>query len=362
MGLVDGSGTQITIMRIDTPHKRSVITKLVRENPNLSTHMLARKLFTAWPDYFSNVESARTAVRVRRGANGDSCRRQTKAHAETFQDRREFKWEMPKSQAETWEPYILPDGEVLVLSDIHIPYHDEIALGAALDYGSKMNGGKGPDTILLNGDTADFFAISRFQKDPRQRNLAGEIQALRQFLGYIRQRFPKAKLIYKLGNHDERWEHWQWEKAPEYLDIPQMTMESILTSEIEQTEKFDYQPKIDGVIWVKDQRPIMAGALAILHGHEYPKGMTNSVNPARGNFLRGMESSLAGHLHRSSYHPEKTMFGRVIACWTTGCLCGMWPAYARINKWDASFATVTVKSGHEFTVNPLAIVKGKVYG
>lgn len=284
-----------------------------------------------------------------------------KASAPQFQDRTQFKWQMPKSIAETWEPHVLGDGVVLVLSDIHLPYHDDNALEAALSYGKTMRGGKGPDTILLNGDTADFFSISRFEKDPRQRSLANEIKAIRSFLGYLRQSFPKANLIYKLGNHDERFEKWQWEKAPEYLDIPQMTMESILTSEIEQTEKFDYQPKIEGIVWVKDQRPIMAGPLAILHGHEYPKGMTNSVNPARGNFLRGMESSLAGHLHRASYHPEKTMFGRVISCWTTGCLCGMWPQYARINKWDASFATVEVKD-NTFTVNPLAIVKGKVYG
>lgn len=348
-------------MKIDTPQKREIVRQFVESNQKMPSRQMGRILLEKHPDFFPTFNAAYNAVRNRRGANGAANRKDMKSSKHLFQDRTSFKWEMPKSIADAWEPFILPDGEALVLSDIHLPYHDDNAIAAAISYGGTMNNGKGPDTILLNGDTADFFSISRFQKDPRKRSLAGELMAIRSFLGYLRQTFPRAKVIYKLGNHDERWETWQWEKCPEYLDVPQMQLESILTSEIKETEKIEWQPAINGITFVGEQRPIMAAGLAILHGHEYPKGLTNAVNPARGNFLRGMESSLAGHGHRASYHPEKTMFGRVISCWTTGCLCGMWPQYARINKWDHSFATVEVK-GNNFTVNPLAIVKGKVYG
>jgi predicted phosphodiesterase len=348
-------------MKIDCPAKREAVTKLVNEHPELPSLMLARMLFKKYPEWFSGVDAARNCIRKRRGANGNEARRKMKKHSSNYQDRTGFKWELPKSISEPWTSYELPQGMTLSLSDIHTPYHDDTALNAALSYGRKLNSGKGPDNILLNGDIVDFFTISRFEKDPRERNLGREINACRKLLGYLRQTFPKAKIIFKLGNHDERWEKWQYEKCPEYLDLPSMQIESILTHEVKATDKFEFQPEITGVEFVKDQRMIMAGKLAIMHGHEFPRGMSSPVNPARGNFLRGLECSLAGHLHRTSEHVEQTMLGKQIACWSQGCLCNLYPAFARVNKWNHGFSTVNLK-GDKFEVNNLRVVKGLVYG
>jgi hypothetical protein len=107
---------------------------------------------------------------------------------------------LPKSIAQPWEPYVLKAKRVLVLSDIHIPYHDEKALDAALKAGDAVN----PDVVLLNGDMVDFHGISRYQSDPRKRSLKVEIDSMRQFLGHLRARFKKARILFKLGNHEER--------------------------------------------------------------------------------------------------------------------------------------------------------------
>ena len=75
--------------------------------------------------------------------------------------------------------FYIPKGQnnILVLSDIHIPYQDNKALELAINYGieNKVN------AIYLNGDTIDMYQGSRFIKDRRLRDLAGELELTRQF-------------------------------------------------------------------------------------------------------------------------------------------------------------------------------------
>ena len=110
-----------------------------------------------------------------------------------------------------------------------------------------------------------------------------------------------------------------------------------------------------------DQEKIQVGNLDILHGHELGKGsIAPPVNPARGFFLKTMENTLAGHLHRASQHDERSSKGKLISCWSTGCLCGLWPDYAKINKWNHSAARVDLHRGF-FNVVPIRVSNGKVF-
>jgi predicted phosphodiesterase len=61
------------------------------------------------------------------------------------------------------------------MSDIHLPYHSVEALTTAIQFlkDEKI------DALILNGDTRDFYQASRFQKDPRKRSLAHELEANR---------------------------------------------------------------------------------------------------------------------------------------------------------------------------------------
>jgi hypothetical protein len=147
-------------------------------------------------------------------------------------------------------------------------------------------------------DITDFFAVSRWERDPREVNLKREIDQTVEFFAYLRQRFPKSKIVWKQGNHEERWEHYLWRKAPELLSV-----DSFDVAEIFKLNQF-------GIELVRDKRIIMAGKLPVLHGHEFPKGLTNPVNQARGMFLRGLECAIAGHGHRSSEHAEASLLGK----------------------------------------------------
>ena len=121
--------------------------------------------------------------------------------------------DLPPSQESNYKPFKLPvnHNDILLMSDIHVPYHNIQALTLALKYGLENE----VNTILLNGDIIDFYAISRFEKDPRKRNFGHEVLMTRQFLQTLRKLFPNAAIYYKCGNHDVRYDHYIMRNAPD---------------------------------------------------------------------------------------------------------------------------------------------------
>jgi predicted phosphodiesterase len=233
----------------------------------------------------------------------------------------------------------------LVLSDLHYPYHDPIAIECALSFGETYK----PDAILVNGDLIDFERISRFDYDSHGPSTDTSIAMVRTFWHHVRARFPRAKRYWKFGNHDERMETYLMREAPEATNETRIKWRD----EAGVTEH--------GVTVITEKRPVMLGKLRVLHGHEKGKGVFNPVNQARGAFLRLVSSVLEGHGHRTSEHTERTADGDIISCRSTGCLCGLWPDYAKINKWDQSFATVDVAKDGNYTCRVHRIIDGKIY-
>lgn len=254
---------------------------------------------------------------------------------------------MPKAkQLPDRTPYQI-DGpaSVLVLPDIHVPYHDMTAVQVALAWGKKRK----PTHILLNGDFIDFEAVSAWDGDPADRNLKVELDTAKEMLRHIRSVFPKQPIIYKEGNHDERLRKYIWKHAPELSGLPSITLPELL--------EFDEI----GITCVGDKKKVRLGALTVFHGHEYRTPMTNPVNPARGLFLRAITSSLCSHYHQRSEHSEPTADGKLITTWSTGCLCQLSPNYQPYGKWCHGFAFVQVKKDGVFDVLNPRIIKGNVY-
>ena len=249
---------------------------------------------------------------------------------------------MPKSMAEPWTPYVMRvTGPVGILSDVHVPYHSEVAVAAAVGHLKEQ----GLSGLLLNGDIADFYAISRYMKDPAKRDFKGELESVRGFLGWLRQEFPAIPIVYKTGNHEDRWQHWLFQHAAEISDDRRMSLTAWLD-----LDKLDIE-------LVEDQRPVMLGKLPVLHGHELPKGMAAPVNVARGAWMRTLSTCLVGHSHRTSNHAESDMWHHETACWSTGCLCDLRPDYAVINRWNHGFAVCTVHDRGAFDVHNYRVMQ-----
>lgn len=329
-------------------------TQLVREClkkfPDAATMTLAKKLYKANPGVWNTLETCRAAVRRVTGTLGKGMHGKT---ADKSQYRKPGKTGDPfpklpegKTEFTDWGAVQI-DGPLtaLVLSDVHIPYHDRASLTLALQRGLD----RGADTIVLNGDFLDCFALKSWETDPRNRDFAGELQTTIDTLDVIREAFPDARIIYKIGNHEERYERYMILKAPEFLDVAKFQFPSVFEFERNKIEE------------VRDKRPIKLGKLNVIHGHEYRFSISNPVSPARGLFLRGRSHAVCGHFHQPGHHSGRTLEQNVLSCWSTGCLCDLHPGWLPMNEWCHGFAIVTVDDGGAFRVDNLRIIEGKIY-
>lgn len=344
-------------MRISTKGKTQLVRDYCAKYKDMPNLTLARLLYDRHGQFWKSLEDCRGCVRYARGNNGRQHRQNISGgeHAglQRPNGKAGFAWQMPESITKAWLPFVPGTERNLILSDLHVPFHDVEALNTAVAYGLKFN----PDGVLINGDLGDFYSISKFEKDPTVSRLRDEIDAMRQCLGWLRGKFPKARLIFKLGNHDEWWERYLFRKAPELVGLEAIKLERVLTDDIG-----DGTGEIGGVEFVKDQRRIMLGALPVFHGHELGRSsIAAPVNAARGAFLRALNHILIGHSHQHSSHTEKTILDKLIVCFSTGCLCDLHPAYARTNKYAHGFATVEVHHNKQFNVDNKRIVKGEVW-
>lgn len=325
--------------------KAQITKDYIKKYPKLSRAALSRLLVKDHPLVFNNVEEARTRIRYYTGQSGEKHRKQLtdKSLIEPSRTPSIFEF-LPKSHAETYEPHQINQSRILIISDLHFPYQDNDAIKLALQYGLD----KDVNCVLINGDLIDFAPISRFEPDWRHRSISEEFDSVRAFLNGLRGLFPKAKIVFKFGNHDERWEKFLFTKAPEIFDCADFQLETLLRlGELQ-------------INTVKDKLPIKIGHLNVLHGHELQGG--GGVNPARATFMKTIDNVLIGHCHRTSQHTEPTMSGEVIVTTSQGCLCGMNPMFARVNKWNLGFSYVEhdIKTG-EYHLHNLKIIKGKVY-
>lgn len=313
----------------------------------MPTLKLARIVFAENKLMFKDVEDARKALRGIERKTGDKKQgnwyRATapQEYLENHRPRNPYK--LPESEERVYEPYIVPGKRVLILSDVHIPYHSIEALTAAFDFAKREE----IDTIVLNGDTLDFHGLSRFVKDPKARSVAHELAAFKEFMAALRTLFPKSHIIYKMGNHCERYDLFLIQKAHEIIGVDEFDFRNIIKA------------RAEGIEVVGDKRILKLGALNLVHGHEFGGSIFSPVNIARGLFLRGKVSAMQGHNHQTSEHTESNMNGELTTTYSVGCLCELHPAYLPINKWNHGFAIVEIDD-QAFHVRNYRIHKGEV--
>jgi predicted phosphodiesterase len=327
--------------------KANIVKNYLRKFPNTPSMTIAKKIYAENSADFTNVEDARTKVRYQRGLSGNKHREKISDEFKVPKFTFENKYKFPKSDGVKPKVFHLPqkDNNILVLSDLHIPYHDIKALTVAFDYGKKEN----INTIFINGDLLDFYQISRFVNVERKRSVAEELQMAKEFLIVLRDTFPEASLYFLLGNHDTRLQHYLANKAPELLDVEEFQLEYLLEAD-------KYKMKV-----IEDTTLVKMGKLAVTHGHLLIRGIFAPVSAARGAFLRAKASVMIGHTHKISTHSETTINSKVITCYSTGCLCELTPAYNPFgNNFTHGFSHVKVENGGHYRVRNLQIISGEL--
>lgn len=326
-------------------NKSEIVRKYLEKFPNTSKKSLAEKIYNENQLLFKNGEDARSAIRYATGSSGKlnrSWKTEKIEHNTNFS--RENPYGLPESDAKPFEPYLMPkaNNNILFLSDIHLPYHDISALTIALEYGKKHN----VNTIYLNGDIMDCYQASFHEKDPKKRDMANEFEVCRQFLDLLKREFPKAKIYYKEGNHEMRWERYLRLKAPLILDMEEFRLEVIL------------KLRERGIEWIPNNQLVKIGKLNAIHGNEYKGG--GGINVARTLWLRAGDNVIAGDKHKTQTGLKTNIDKSVVGTWSVGCLCELNPEYLTFNEWGHGFAHIEVFNDGNFTVNNKQIINGRI--
>ena len=310
---------------------------------DMPTLKLARIMYNENTLSFKNIEDARSFLRAIEGKMGSKKRGIKATHV--VPNRHFNPYKLPDSDESSYEPFVIKGHKrVAIFSDIHIPYHSISAISAAIKFCKKEK----PDALLLNGDTLDCHKLSRFIKDPKKRDFKGELDIFKALI-QVFQRELKAKIYFKVGNHEERYEHFLMEKAKEITGVEEFELENILKA------------RANGIEFISEKRVMRLNELYGIHGHEYIGGISAPVNPARGLFLRSKVSCFQGHNHQTSEHTEPTMSGKMITTWSIGCLSELHPQYMPLNKWNHGFGIVDLDSnGENYEFRNKRIYKGEV--
>lgn len=322
----------------------------VKKHPDYSTQALSRMMYNENRGIFKDIDHARQVIRYYRGAVGkrNFTKLKDKTNVRKSEDVKSCFKKLPEGLT-TIDDFntlkITGNHNIFIFGDTHIPYHSKKEMGIAVDWGKKQKS----DLVIINGDFADHFSISRWQTDPRKRNFPEEIKVVKLGLEWLRSVFPKARIIYKMGNHEDRYENYMELRAPELLGVTNFDFKNIF-----ELDKF----KIE---LVKDKIPIKLNELFCIHGHEYKFNISNPVNPARGLYLRAKVNAICNHFHQSSSHSENDIQDKFTTTWSVGHLGDPHPKYMPLNKWNYGFATVETSGTKLFQVNNYKIIDGKVY-
>lgn len=231
--------------------------------------------------------------------------------------------------------------KVIILSDIHIPYEDKVALEIAISY-MKDNE---PDHIVLNGDIADMYTVSSYDKYTRNRpSIQDEINAVVSFFQRLRDLFPEAKISFLIGNHEIRLQKYIQKNADALVELDALSLPKLFKLE---ELSIDYYPA---------DRPLEIGKLLITHGELCRKGAGST---ARGHRDKYNSSVAVGHIHRGSVGYQRVREGQQIMI-ENPCLCKMDVEYGNFFDWLQGFTELLVDNEGDVVAKTHAIINHKL--
>ncbi len=324
---------------------KTEIARQYREKyPDFPTKKLSRIVYKEHKLLFKDEENVRFVLRYIEGKTG-KVKAAKKSDILKTEARPYNPYNLPKSDESKYTPFVIKGyKKVGIMNDIHLPYHSMEAVTTAIQHLKKEK----IDALLLNGDIIDCHRLSNFAKDSNKRDFKYEIDTLKSFFDVIEKQL-KCKVFFKIGNHEERYERFLFEKAKEIAGIDEIQFANIIKA------------RERGIDIIESNRYMKLNELNGIHGHEYKGGISTPVNIARGLYNKGKVSAFQGHNHATSEHTEPNMDGKVTTTWSVGCLSELHPEYMPLNKWNHGFAFVNLDAnGIDFEFHNKRIFKGKV--
>lgn len=247
--------------------------------------------------------------------------------------------------------------QVMAVSDIHGKWRDPFAWAVFMDCLRRVK----PDILVLNGDVADFPKVGRYTQMPGAGNLMlqAEIDFVRdEILKVIRQDFD-GKLIWTIGNHEQRLVRYLADVAPALADLRCLRFDEIFG-----VKDFDIEMVFGGSFLAPYQadrakniartHKILFDCFAITHGTAMgPKGVEAELA------YYGM-CGLSGHTHRPAIYSRGTEACPGMSWTNPGMLahrsCAREYRETRVNEWTNGLAVITIHTKLKRVVPELCII------
>lgn len=240
-------------------------------------------------------------------------------------------------------------GTAAILQDTHHPYHDQRVLREVELFLGELQ----PDMIIYPGDMSDFYELSKFDKNPaRKDKLQQELDLTANLFERHRALVPNARMIFELGNHEDRLRRFLWSKSEALASLRELTVDKLYKLGGSGVECVDYE---EGVL-INGNFMVTHGDLIRAHSAYTAKGMSDKHGG----------SGMHGHSHRMGSYYKRNRFG-IYGWWENGCLCDLNPDYTTNPNWQQGFSLVHFKKGR-FWVEQCQIIdkkfmySGKVWG
>lgn len=198
---------------------------------------------------------------------------------------------------------------VLFLSDIHVPYQDKALMESTYELIELMQ----PHRIVINGDVADFFNLSHFDKKRQHDDdLQSDISDSNEIRRKIREAAPDAWIDETEGNHDSR--------LITYIELNAPALRSLSSLKPQQLLGYD---ELD-IHWHSGAGFLLRPEFLVRHGTRANQGAGAS---AKAEFMNAGISGITGHTHRLGTYRKS---GYTQRQWTEqGCLCRLDPDYVK---------------------------------
>ena len=202
--------------------------------------------------------------------------------------------------------------------------------------------------VWLNGDLLDFYSLSSFEKDPRERRFSDELEMAKTFVDAMCEAFPKGEHLGK---------KWATMKTGSTVICPPVRLN--FGRSVVQFERVLVDTGMN-VNFVPDWRATKFGKLFVFHGHEIGRG--GGGQNRRGGCICGRNRCPCVRSfppHVGIHHKRHKR--KIATSWSLGCLCDLSPDYMQHNQWNHGFGFVDVRKTGTFHFQNMRIVDGVVY-
>ncbi len=219
---------------------------------------------------------------------------------------------------------------VVVLSDMHVPYHDQACESLVLRFLQEF----APTTLIIDGDVIDFYALSTFDREPSRRfDLAKDIQTTQNYMAELKKAVPATcKTVLIGGNHEDRLRKYLWSRAPELTGVVGTDIPDLLKLTKNNWQYVSYYNAPESNAGVPGYN--LSNVLLVTHGICISK---YSAYTARAHFDRFHTSGISAHSHRLGTYYFRAYGGSWI--WLeNGALCTLEPPYSPSPNWEQGFS------------------------